>query len=103
MKLDSYLKDIAATATPENLVADSGKQWKFAREVWVGCPAGNTSDIQLGSRDRQALTVVKGTVQRLTAVLKGGAGQRYNLEEIFVSVGSNGDDVEIMVIDPSES
>lgn len=102
MKLDSYSKDIAAAVTAENLVADGGKQWKFAREVWVGCPTGNTSDLLIGSKDRQGLTIPKGTVQRLSAVLKAGAGQRYNLEEIFVKAGTNGDDVEVMVIDPSE-
>ena len=100
MKIDSYSKDIASTATPENMVADAGgDQFKFARQVLVRCPAANTSDIKIGNSKRQDFTVAKGTTHIFPTPNGAGQSSRYDLREMFVKVGTNGDDVEIILVD----
>jgi hypothetical protein len=108
MKIDAYVKDIAAAATPEDCVADAATgypQYKFARQVHIHCPAANTSDLIVGSKGRPGvgMTVVKGTT--LVLPVPNGAGQasRYDLREILVKAGTNGDDVQIMIVDPTDT
>lgn len=102
MTLDSYTKDIANTAQPENLVADTGTQWKFAREVIVQCPSGNSSPVSIGSRERQEFEIAAGEQQRIASVNRAGQSLKLDLSKIWVSAGTNGDDVTILLIDPSE-
>lgn len=104
MKIDSFSKDIAASTTPENLIADASgslPQFKFARSVIIRCPSANTSDLLLGSKDRQNTTIAKGTSLTLPEINRTGQSGKYELAEIFVKAGTNGDDVEITLIDPS--
>ena len=107
MKIDVYVKDLAAAATPEDLVADAGgDQFKFARQVHVHCPAANTSDLTLISKKRggtTGMTIVKGTT--LVLPVPNGAGQasRYDLRDILVKAGTNGDDVQITIVDPTDA
>lgn len=106
MRIDSFTKDIAASSTPENLIADASgslPQFKFARSVIIACPSANTSAIQIGSKDRQNTTIPKGTALTLPEINRTGQSGKYELAEIFVKVGTNGDDVEITLIDPSNS
>lgn len=101
MKIDSYAKDLAAATTPENLIADSGNQWRHAREVVITCPAANTSDLTIGSRERQDFVVAKGTSLRLSFINRTGQAGNYELANIWVKAGTNADDVQILLIDPS--
>lgn len=105
MRIDSYTKDIAAAATAENLIADASgslPQFKFARDVKIFCPSANTSDLLIGSKDRQAFTVLKGQSISLSEINRAGQSGKYELAEIFVKAGTNGDDVQILLIDPSD-
>lgn len=102
MTIEGYTKDIAATGTPVNAVAPSGVAYKFAKDVVIRCPAGNTSDLKIGSRARQEFTVAKGTNERMTTIMNAmSQSGKFRLEEIFIKAGTNGDDVEILLIDPS--
>lgn len=102
LTIDSYSKDIAAAAAPEDVIADSGAKWKFALDVVIRCPSGNTSDLLIGNRTRQGFSVIKGTEMRLSTVLnRMSQSGKFKLEEIFVKAGTNGDDVEILLIQPS--
>jgi hypothetical protein len=101
MKIDSYVKDIAAAATPVNLKADSGQVWANAKDVLIFCPSTNTSDLLIGSKSRQSFTVVKGQSVRLGEINRTGQSGKYDLGEIYVKAGTNGDDVQICLIDPS--
>jgi len=101
--IDSYTKDIASAATAENAVADAGGDvFKFAKDVIIHCPAGNTSDLLLGNRTRQAFTIVKGTSQRIGSILtRTSQAGKFDLREIFIKAGTNADDVEILLVEPS--
>lgn len=102
MKIDSYSKDIAAAATAENLVADSGgDQFKYARQVLVRCPSANTSDLLIGNNKRQAFTIAKGTTHVFPVGNGPGGTGKYDLSQMYVKAGTNADDVEIILIDPS--
>ena len=106
MKIDSYVKDIAAATTPEDLVADAvatQPQYKFARQVHIHCPAGNTSDLIVGPKGRGGvgMTVVKGTTLILPVPNGAGQASRYDLREIVVKAGTNGDDVQILLVGPT--
>lgn len=103
MKIDIYVKDIAAAATPENLVADDGDQFTKARRVRIHCPTANTSDLTLLTKKRggtTGITIVKGTTYELPMPIGTGQGGRYDLREIMVKAGTNGDDVQIEILDP---
>lgn len=102
MKIEGYTKDIAATATPVNLVAPSGVAFKFAKDVLIRCPAANTSDLKIGSAARQEFTVVKSTFVALSEINRAGQSAKYSLADIYVKAGTNGDDVEICLVDPSD-
>ena len=103
MRIDSYAKDIAAAATAENLIADAGgAQYKFAKDVKIFCPTANTSDLKIGSSIRQEFTVVKGQSVSLSEINRAGQSGKYELAEIFVKAGTNGDDVQILLVDPSD-
>lgn len=102
MRIDSYTKDIAAAATAENIVADADAMPKRAKDVVIHCPAANTSDLLVGNELRQAFTVVKGTSLRLSDVNRAGQSGKYELDKIFVKAGTNGDDVQILLLDPSD-
>lgn len=101
MKIDSYTKTIAATATPVNMVADTGKSWSDAREVIVTCPSGNTSDLTIGSKARQTFVVAKGTSLRLSEINRAGGSGRFELSDMWIKAGTNGDTVSILLVDPS--
>ena len=104
MRIDSFIKDLAAASTPENLIADSSgslPQFKFARAVIIRCPSTNTSDLSVGSKDRQSSLIIKGTSLELPEINRAGQSGKYELAEIFVKAGTNGDDVEVILIDPS--
>lgn len=103
LTIDSYSKDIAAVATAEDIVADAGVKWKFAKDVILKAPAGNTSDILVGNRTRQAFPLLAaGDELRLSSILNlMSASSKYDLSEIFVKAGTNGDDIHILLIDPS--
>lgn len=99
LELDSYAKTIAAAATPENAVAGSGATYKYAKEVIL---KAGTSQLTVGSRTRQGLTVAAGQTLVLSSVLnRVSTPARYNLEELFLRVATNGDAVQILLIDPS--
>ena len=102
IQLDSYTKDLAASATAENLVADSGAQWKFARSVIIRAVPGNTGNLTVGNVTRQATLLDGGEVLTLPVIINNaGASAKYALEEIFVKADTNGDDVIITLIEPS--
>ncbi len=104
LTIDSYSKDIAASATAENIVADSGgEQFKFAKDVILKVPAGNTSDMLVGNRARQAFPLLAtGDEVRLSSILNlMSQSAKFDLREIFVKAGTNGDDIHILLIDPS--
>lgn len=106
MKIDSYTKDIAAAATAENCIADPATgmpQSRYARGVMIRCPSTNTSDLLIGSRARQAFTVAKGTTHVMPMPNGAGQASRYDLADIYVKAGTNADDVEIILIDPTDS
>jgi len=102
MRIDSYVKDIASAATAENLIADSGAMPKFAKDVRVFCPSANTSDLLIGNEIRQAYSVLKGQSVILSEINRAGQSGKYELASIFVKAGTNGDDVQILLIDPSD-
>ena len=104
MRIDSYSKDIAAATTPEDLIADASgslPRYKFAKSVKVRCPSANTSDLLIGSKDRQGFTIAKGTTLDLSEVNLAGQSGKYELAAIFIKAGTNGDDVEIILTAPS--
>lgn len=99
--VDSYVKDIAASATPENLIADSGDQWKFAREIVLRAPSGNSSPLLIGTATRRAWTLAAGAELRLSTVInRMSQSTKYSLADIWVQAQANGDDVEILLLDP---
>lgn len=102
MKIEGYTKDIAATATPVNLLAPSGVAPKFAKDVIIRCPAANGSDLKIGAFGRQEFTVPKGTFIQLSEINRTGQSCKYTLADIYVKAGTNGDDVEVCLVDPSD-
>lgn len=103
VRIDSYSKDIAAASTPEDIVADAGgAQYKYAKEIFIRCPAGNTSDLLVGNRTRQGFTVVKSSILALSSIInRMSQSEKFDLREIFIKAGTNADDVEILLVDPS--
>lgn len=106
MRIDSYSKTIALATTPVNLVAAASgtlPQYIKAHQVFIRCPSSNTSDILIGSSDRQVFTVLKGTMINLSHISKTGQSGSYELDKIFVKAGTNNDVVEILLLDPANS
>lgn len=102
MQIQGYSKTIAATATPVNVQNVGGTVFKFAKELIIQCPAGNTSDIKIGNREGQAFTVAKGTRVELSTISnRMSQSDKYDLTETFILAGTNGDKVEIIAIDPT--
>lgn len=102
IKIEGYTKDIAAAATAVDATAPSGTIYKYAKEVLIRCPSANTSDLKIGSRTRQEFTVVKGTQVELSTITnRMSQSDKYQLQELFIKAGTNGDDVEILLVDPS--
>ena len=104
IKIDSYSKSMAAAATAEDLVADSGVKWRFAKEVIIQViPSANTTPILVGNRVRQAYSLpITGGELRISSILnRMSQAERIDLEEIFVKAGTNDDTVVIVLIDPS--
>lgn len=100
--IEGYTKDIAATGTPVDATAPSGAKHKYALDVVIYCPAGNTSDLKIGSRARQEFTVKKGESVRMSTVMnKMSQSAKFLLGELFIKAGTNGDDVEIMLVGPA--
>lgn len=107
LKIDSYSKDLASNAVAENIQADSGKIWKFAKDVILKADNANTGSIKVGNRDRQSFplypTTDSGDEIRLSSIInRMSQSDKYYLEEIFVLCTTNGDDIHIMLIDPSD-
>lgn len=101
--IDSYVRTIALAATAETIVDPTvATASKYARDVIVRCPTGNTSDIKLGNRSRQGFTIAKGTSERLSTIMNNmSQSGRFLLAEIFVKAGTNADTVEILLVHPS--
>lgn len=96
--IDSYSKDIAAAVTAENLVKDGGG-YKKASTVLITCPSANTSDLLLGVSSSQDILIPKGTTLNLRAVLnRMGFEDEFDLEQLYIKAGTNGDDVGIMIM-----
>lgn len=99
LTIDSYTKTIAASATPENAIAASGAQFRYAKEVIL---RAGTSTLTIGNRTRQGLTVATGQSITLSSVLnRVSTPARYDLQELFLRVATNGDAVQILLIEPS--
>ena len=97
--MKSYVKDIAASATPENLVPDDGSVTK-AKKVIVQCPLGNSSDLLLGGSDSQDFVVTKGTSFEIPdTLIQTGNSSIKNLADIWVKAGTNGDNVVVLLMD----
>lgn len=103
IEIDTYTKDIAATATPENLIADAGgAQWKYAKRVILRAPASNSTALLIGNEDRRVWSLAAGAEVTLPSILnRMSQSGKYDLAKIFVEAQTNGDDVDIILIDPS--
>jgi hypothetical protein len=100
--VEGYSKTIASAATPVDAQAPSAPIFKYALDAVIRCPSGNTSDIKIGSRTRQEFTVVKGTSERLTTLMnRMSQSGPYDLRELFIKAGTDGDKVEILLLSPS--
>lgn len=103
--VDSYDKDIAASGTPENLIADPDLprvQWKYAKEVIIKTPTGNSGIVYLGSEDRQNFPLPANTEIRLSSIInRMSQSGKFDLANIYVRVASNGDDINVLLIDPT--
>lgn len=105
MKIDSYIKTLAASTPTDLIAAVSGvlPQFKYARAIQIRCPSGNTNDLSLGSEQRQNTLVAKGTVMLLPEINRAGQSGKYELAKIMVSSAHAGDTVEITLLDCSDS
>lgn len=103
LTIDSYSRTIAAAATAESISdATVATAFKFARDVVIHCPAGNTTDIKLGNRTRQGFTIAKGTSERLSTIMNNmSQSGKFRVAEIFVKAGTDGDKAEILLVAPS--
>lgn len=97
--LKAFTKDIAAAATAENLVPDDGSVSE-ASKVLIQCPASNTSDLLLGDANSQVIVIAKGTSMELPMInFKTGNSKPIKLSDIWIKAGTNGDDVNVLVLD----
>jgi hypothetical protein len=97
-KIKTYNKSIAAAATAESLQIDNGPT--RAQEILLKASDGNSADDMLvGTSDEQTFPVPKGEVTKLSQLIAaaGGAGE-YDLSEIFIKAGTNGDEVHVLVM-----
>lgn len=101
MRTDAYSKTIALATAPVNLIASSGAQPIYARDIFIRCPSTNISDLLIGNVTRQGFTIPKGTTINLSEVNRAGQSGKYELSTIFIKAGTNNDVVEILLIDPS--
>lgn len=104
LKIDSYVNTMAAAATPESVVDNSGSptKWRYALDVIITCPSTNTSDLKVGNATRQLFTIPKGTSLRMTTMMnRMSQSARYDLNSLFVKVGTSSDKAEILLVEPS--
>ena len=101
-RVQSYDKIVAAAATPESLlVADKETQ---ASEILLKAREANTTDdVLIGGADDQTFPLPKGAPIRLSEILnRMSYGGKYELAEIFVNVGTNGDGVHVLVLNSED-
>lgn len=94
----------AATAQPASIATTAGiTRHKFAYDVVIRCPSGNTSDITIGNREAQGYTIAKGTSERLSTIMnRMSQSAKFVLDELFIKAGTNGDKAEILLIGPCD-
>ena len=105
-QIQGFSMTIAAAATPMDVAAglasNSGYvKNKYAFDVVIQCPSGNTSAISIGNREGQAFSIAKGSEVRLSTIMnRMSQSARFVLSELFVKAGTNGDKAEILLIGP---
>lgn len=107
--IDSYEKTIASTATPVNVQASSGAVWIYAKDVVIKAVPGNTTPILIGNRTRQAFTLAPvdadayaaEEIRLSTLMNRMSQSAKFDLREIFVKAGTNGDKFQVLLIDPT--
>lgn len=98
MLIESYEVDVPAAATAVSILK-SGQSNK-ACEVWLAAKSTNAADNMLvGNRAGQVFPLLKASPIKLAEVLnRMGYASEYDLSEIFVKAGTNGDDVCVMLV-----
>lgn len=106
LEISGYSITIASTATPQQVsIPTTGgiTRHKYAFDVVIKCPSGNTSALLIGNREGQAFSIDKGLEVRLSTIMnRMSQSARFKLDELFVKAGTNGDKAEILLIGPDD-
>ena len=98
IRMETYEVDVPAAATPVT-IKKSGQSSR-ACEVWLQAKSTNAADDMLmGTVDGQFFPVKKGQPLRLQQILnRMSSGYDFELSDIFVKAGTNGDDVQVLLM-----
>ncbi len=99
-KLTSYERTIASTNTPESAASTPGES-ELTTDAVIQAKNDNNSICKIGDEaGGQFFELLPGAVIALSDLFHLGDELEYDLDEIFVDVGNNGDGINVLKTKP---